>query len=544
MYDCFHIHISGFVQIDPITPAVGAESRRYSNETLPSNMSENFRSYMDHLAHLTSEADHLRRLGPEVEDQTRWGDNVVEMCSDESDSEECPVDHYSNRDHLQRNPNFPYESLASPRVAWGERPREAWNDDVSEQHMMFDSTNPYALFNLPHPGLRGSLHHHKRKQNVKPELSHMHRDDKSGRQDVIRRKNATHPSRTHETHRKSSTHLNLGDNQSGHEIECPQTSQPRFDCESHSGLVCENFRRRQPQFGTGEIRTRINPRCSSPYLESQGMLPSDTVVLDENSMRDTFHITRQGSFRGSPQPSTSGGLCHPRFRTQESMDTNSDSEECSDIDVMTVPHLHHTHDVNGNPCSGHTHRDKFSSKSNTIVRPKAVKGESSEVDGRFDRGVSEDNFSGSCCKTNSENGRSSMSAVSQDSRCASPNLGIPLPGLSSSSNDYRSSEARVLHMDTHQHSVVQPQPCHLKNLSSKKSHKDKHNSVIKCKGAHKSFASVDRSIDLTSNESESASSRFQDDENVRPSSPVIQDVHLASASDDSDIEVVKIETSR
>ena len=476
-------------------------------------MTENFRSYMDHLSHLTTDADPTRRLGAEVEEQTRWGDNVVEMCSDVSDSEDCPVDHYSDRDHLQRNPNFPYESLASPRVAWGERPREAWNDDVSEPHHMFDSTNPYALFNLPHPGLRGNIHHHRRKPIG---LSHVNRDDKTARQEVIRRKNGTHSGRIGEPTRAGASHFNLGENQSV--LDCRQTSQPNFDCDSHSSVVCENFRRRrQPQFGAPEVQPKINNRCSLPLPESEVVLPKERVVIDESSVRDTYHITRD-----SQQASTSAALIAPRFSSQESMDTTSDSEESSDIDIITVPHLHHSHDSNANPCSAHRE------KNNTIVRPKAIKG---ELNGQFDRTSSEKTLSGQCCKTSPQ----TSSSVSPDHHRVSPNLGIPLPGLSAS--DYRSSEARVLHMDTHQHCVVQPQPCHIKNMSNKKSHKDKHNSVIKCKGT------PTRSIDLT--DSEVDSGRFtEQDAAARASSPIIQDVHLGSASDDSDIEVVKIETSR
>ena len=504
-------------------------------------MTDNFRSYMDHLSHLTPEADPISSL--ESQGQTRWGDNVVDMCSDESDGEDCPVNHYSDSNstgqgqatHLRRNPNFPYQSLASPRVAWGERPREAWNDELPEPHRMFDSANPYALFNLPHPGLRGNLHHHSRRPHVKTEPLHMHRDN-TNRQHVIRRNsrdNLPIPAcRPHFSHR---------DNHAGHE----NTSPSHVDCEENqSSLSHGNHRTRQPRFGNPEI----NPSCSIPQSDSLGILPTSTTV---NSDRDPCHITSDLLLESAQ--SSGGGVFQarsvlPRLSSQESMDTTSDSEECSDVDVMTVPHLHYAHDEIGEACSGHiSGNGNLGSRKSRIIRPKAVKLETGKSSQRFEGPTSDGNVSRSCSNANVDGAinRNSSSAVTQDSGSLSPSLGIPLPGLSSNSNDYRSSEARVLHLGTHQHCVAQPQPCHLKvNSSSKKGHKDKHNSVIKCKAVHRACQGTNGSIDLTDNDPDPTPASYHGDESRRSPSPVVQDVLLASADDDSDIEVVKIESSR
>ena len=576
---------SGCDQIlSPQPPTIsppGTEPTLYPDDPLRSNMTENFRSYMDHLSHLTPDtADHITGLSRDGE--ARWGDSIVDMCSDESDEEECPLDHYADREtrnsasQMQRNPNFPYESLATPRVAWGERPREAWNDELRDPHRMFDQTNPYALFNLPRPGLRGAggFHHHRRSQPGRQEPAHRHRETTHScrepghrdinRQDVIRRKhgghcqNGSHCHLRHDNSRLCQSHFGLAENQTG--CEQLQTSQPHLECEENrSSPTDESLRPRLSQSASQEVNDRFIPPTQL------GIVPNDPAVLSNNLDRDSLLELRNRSLqayrgRNGPelrrffQPTESSNMLEPNplptFSSQESMDTSDSSEDYSDVDILTVPHVHCAEEGNGHTCTGHDHSQAnlVRDRKSRIVRPKAVKLENGARQ-RLDRAISEsdDEIIQPCPHSSVDSAiPNSSNVTSQETRntCISPNLGIPLPGLSPSDNDYHSSESRIRHMDTNQNCIAQPPICHFMANSNKKGQKDKHNSVIR-KASHQPRPSTaTSSIDLTTSESEGGASGYHGDDRERASSPVVQDVNLASGSDDSDIEVVKIESSR
>ena len=603
-------------------------------------MTDNFRSYMDHLSHLTHDSDHVASLSHE--NRSRWADGVVDMCSDDSEDEDCSIDHYSDqetrrsssRDHAQRNPNFPYESLATPRVAWGERPREAWNDDIRDPHRMFDQTNPYALFNLPHPGLRGTggFHNHRRRPNVKTEpqpgrqetghrhrepthscrdASHSHREPSHrdvNRHDVIRKRNGSHSQNgghchhVHDNSRLCQPNLRNAASQSG--CELLQTSQPRFELEETGSSPTNDDLRlnRLPQSTTQEVQDRFIPSTedlSAPPNGAAGFannlergreiqdrfIPSTEELsaplngalvfannLERGRLLELQNSSRQAFPRQLPlsrgvfQPPESTMFCSrpaplPTCSSQESMDTSdSGGEDCSDVDIVTVggaqcpvsgaqcPMNGAQCPETGNPhiCVGHESRDGRLSRdrSSQIVRPKAVKLENGARQ-RLDRAISEsDDEVIRCPHSNMEGVSSSALNLDSHNRCISPNLGIPLPGLSPSDNDFHSSESRIRHMDTNQNCIAQPPISRFATNANKKSQKDKHNSVIRKVSQQTSPNTVASSIDLTTGESEGGPLGFHGDERGGAMSPVVQDVNLASGSDDSDIEVVKIESSR
>ena len=589
-------------------------------------MTDNFRSYMDHLSHLTHDTDHVAGLSRES--QQRWGDNIVDMCSDDSEDEDCSIDHYSDRetrnglsrDHTQRNPNFPYESLATPRVAWGERPREAWNDEIRDPHRMFDQTNPYALFNLPHPGLRGAggFHPHRRRSNVKTEPqpgrlepghrhrepthtcsrepSHSHRESGHrdiNRHDVIRRRNGSHSQNgghchhVHDNIRLCQPRFGIGESQNG--CEHLKTSQPHLECEENgSSPTDEELRVRLPQPVSQEVHDRFIPSTEDINAPLNGAavfannLERDVEVHDrfipstdglsaplngalvfannlergrllelQNRSLQAFHRRNSDeSLRGVFQPPESNVYGSrptplPTCSSQESMETSDSGEDLSDIDIVTVSRAHCPE---GNPHIWVEHEPKEDrlarDRSSRIIRPKAVKLENSARQ-RLDRAISEsDDEVIRCPHSNMDGATSSASTRDSRNRCISPHLGIPLPGLSPSDNDFHSSESRIRHMDTNQNCIAQPPISHFATNPNKKSQKDKHNSVIRKVSQQSSPNTVASSIDLTTSESEGGASGYPGDERDGAVSPVVQDVNLASGSDDSDIEVVKIESSR
>ena len=492
---------------------------------------------------------------PRLRPHRRWSDNVIDMYSSDSDDNgeahtcdqgsdgnsrkrECgfqaenghvnsqPVSH----SRLRRNPHFPYESLFSPRVAWGERPREAWSEHQDQS--MYDSLNPYALFNLP------------RSDAVKKDgsLSKRRSTDISGR----------------ERHSREDLNSDYASN-------------------FHSIHSC------------GDLgMDRMNERGISPSTDGR-------LGIEHGSHPSLSELNRL-----SPQPSTSSGvgggegdrmrvlshskLYHP-FSSQESMDTNSDIEDSSDtdVDIVSVNFNSVTPDSRAGPYVVRDNRTltcvndnsvqcdvKKSAKNKThtciqgnlgVVRPKAIKLESGQ---KFLK--SNTNSGGNVEITNaSYNGSSENLAGNIATRNISDESTIP-----STNNDLPSSESRILHM------VPNPQVikanAKLQNPTSKvicnnpsrhgkmphascirKSLKDMHNSVIKgCSPSDMmgaaalpkaAAADTGRSIDLTMGDT--------DDLNIetevsgeRVDSPIIAEVQLPSASDDSDIEVVRIETNR
>ena len=562
-------------------------------------MAANFRNYMTHLSQLSPDHDNrhntlfdtrggVTRLQP---GNDNWQDSMVEMCSSGSDSEDCSLNcdlpiirktHRSSthadrsrsdirgdnsrvcdihdRGHLRRNPHFPYESLGTPRLAWGETPREAWSDRSDDP--MFDSLNPYALFNLPKSNQRG-----KRKQKTHT-CSCRNHSNSSSRELVS--PDRAHVSRIVENHSRS-------------HIPSPQneTFLQRRQSSPHShDKLSRDHHYEMDRYSRG---ARDQSRSPDPVLDHRHEMPPRDPCLDSHG-----YIRRHA---GSPLPSTSSGvvghnqygnriLGHskslPIFSSQESMDTNSETGESSDtdIDVMSVNNA--GAGIVSNPAARSlvlpqyspreevicNHNDQsqrtYSHDNLGIVRPKAIKLESGQKFHTCDS---------SRCEHYPEQGAidSSMKGKSLQSRTSNrkgDNFG---QSFSQPANNFPpSTETRVLQMtpsqqilnnsssDNRQSSVIRDNTTRNSNSAQinperRKSLKDIHNSVIRERlwsdqqqEPAEMLASNERSIDLTGIDAEEAS------ENSRhcSSSPVLPEVHLPSASDDSDIEVVKIETNR
>ncbi|XP_053388155.1 LIM domain-containing protein A-like isoform X2 [Mercenaria mercenaria] len=586
-------------QISPISPADVPNSVTYCDDAVLSEMAANFRNYMTHLSQLSPDQDNTRtalfdtragvtRLQPGNEN---WQDSMVEMCSSGSDSEDCSLScdlpiirktHRSSghldrnrpdmrldngrvcdihdRAHLRRNPHFPYESLGTPRLAWGETPREAWSDHSDDP--MFDSLNPYALFNLPKSNQRG-----KRKQK-----SHTCscRNHSSGASRDMVSPNSAHVSRIVENRNRNHIPSPQNDTFSPRRQTSPHTREKshdhRFEIDNYSG------NRDRSQSPDSVLDRSHEVPTGDPCLDSRGYISNHTT---------------------SPQPSTSSGIIGhnqygnrilghskslPIFSSQESMDTNSETGESSDtdIDVMSVNNA--SGGLASNPgsrslvlpryspheeglCSHNDRSPRTHSHDNLgIVRPKAIKLESgqkfhtcdnSHCEHYPEQGVIESNLKGKALQTR----RSGRKGDSFEQTFLQPTNNFP-----------PSSETRILQMtqsqqiinnssgDSRQSSVIRDNTTRNSNSAQihperRKSLKDMHNSVIRERiwsdrphDPTEMISDNERSIDLTGIDTDE--NTRSENSGRRSDSPVLPEVHLPSASDDSDIEVVKIETNR
>lgn len=569
----------------PISPVVPASV--YCSDPIPSDMAANFRNYMTHLSQLSPDHDNthttlfdrrggVTRLRPGNEPWLDNMNNAVEMCSSESENEDCEMPcqfprnhgrhghlnfnrqlehsrnprsdehgcevHGRSHGHSRRNPNFPYESFGTPRVAWGETPREAWSD-VQDDHL-YDSLNPYALFNLPKSSQRP-----KRKQK-----SHT----------------CTCQSRAVDHHSRGAE---LRD-----ETLFRDTQPVSRIVENHHISAAEEH---------GRNRHNHVPENVSPTPER-----SRGVAYDS-----TERYTGSRHLEQTPEPSTSSGIIGhtslgqrmlghskslPIFSSQESMDTNSETGESSDTDIDIVSVNHGSNpicvgcDSNGacstgqthTLCSAHGQNSVYNHSAQTqnarahersgVIRPKAIKLESGQKYPTFDS-VASSAVNGDREQINTD--RHSCNSVSRKTaktcirKTNEPEL-------------FPSSESRVLTMTSAEGTLESSEPNVIRenhtcvngtqNSSSNKSLKDLHNTVIRERFFRNSDVSRngeiegERSIDLTVGDSDDNVNTSCDthqngnhsNENRRVVSPVIPEVHLPSASDDSDIEVVKIETNR
>lgn len=543
----------------------------YCDDTLPTDMAANFRNYMTHLSHLSP--DHDNNQAPLFEQRNGvtqilpgkelWPDSK-ETFSSGSDSDDCEMacdfpqtrsqplqvtsqpEQHSNRhgdeqgcevhsrSHGRRNPHFPYESFGTPRLAWGETPREAWSDHHDDH--LYDSMNPYSLFNLPKSSQRG-----KRKQ--KRQVCTCQSRNSERNRDTVAREPAP-ISRI---------------------VENRRTSAKPTDLYNHN--TCNQM-------------TRLSG-C--------------------DHQMDTFDPANRysGSNTTSPQPSTSSGVIDhtaksrrmlntskslPIFSSQESMDTNSETGESSDtdVDIVSVNHAAPTApclgcDVNRD-CSncgtreicplhrhssscGHSAQVTRVHESSGVIRPKAIKLESGQKYHTCDPLASCDARMPSSC-----NDRASSSIYKKQSVGSKTCI-----RKASDSGAFPSSESRVLQMasaegvtESSPHNVIceNPSCATQKSPTNRKSLKDLHNTVIRermCKHTPAALRSTElqrntdmeaeQSIDLTIVDSDENSSTPVNGidgsgETRAAVSPVISEVNFPSASDDSDIEVVKIETSR
>lgn len=514
-----------------------------------------------------------------------WNDGMVEMCSSESDSEDCSINcdlirntHRTSRHldrgrsdvrmdsthvcdihergHSRRNPHYPWESLGTPRLAWGETPREAWSDNSDDP--MFDSLNPYALFNLPKSNQRG-----KRKQKS-------HSCSCRNSNSANRNMESAHVSHIVENRSRNHIPSPQNDTFSPHD-QCSPRMREKSNHDSHLDIGSYPISREQSQSPDRSLDRSRKQSPGDTCLDSQGYISHHS---------------------GSPQPSTSSGinghtqygnriLGHskslPIFSSQESMDTNSETGESSDtdIDVMSVNNAtgglssnpgtrsmvlsrYSPHD--DSPCNhgdqsqiGHSH-DNLG-----IVRPKAIKLESgqkfhtcdsSRCEHYPEKGVIESNAKGKALQSR----RPICRVDNFEQTFQQPSANFP-----------PSSETRVLQLtptqqiinnnpvDGRQSSVIRDNTTRNSNSAQinsdrRKSLKDIHNSVIRgrlwnnLQNSSCNISDNDRSIDLTGADTEeNVDSDFS---RPRSDSPVLPEVVLPSASDDSDIEVVKIETNR
>lgn len=530
----------------------------YTSDPVPSDMASNFRNYMSHLSQLSPDHDNTQttlfechggvtRLRPGNE---HWVNNV-EMCSSESEDEDCPMacdyphshtriahrngaisqhtDQHTDseceihRSHSRRNPRFPYESIGTPRVAWGETPREAWREHPEDP--LYD---PYALFNLP-----------KSNQRVK---------------------------------RKQKSQMCTCQSLSG-EQELDRVVDPRYATrENHRPAICERHR---------TSNSVISP--ADPGYEA-----ADVYVVSSSTSRM------------SPQPSTSSDIVGhtsqgrkmlgtskslPIFSSQESMDTNSEAGESSDTDVDIVS----VNRASGRTCMGcasnglcsgcgnhdlSASRVKSSvckhhsaqSQNASVIRPKAIKLESGQ---KYPTCEPQPLISPCSARerttTGMQIGNSVLKKPSSGTKSCIRKTNEP--------ETFPCSETRVLQMpsaegviENTQSNVIRENHSFLnatqKSQTNSKSLKDLHNSVIRerffkhpqgCINSEVSCSAdieTGSSIDLTAADSDENGSSDPTGSiapsNERPSaiSPVISEVQLPSFSDDSDIEVVKIETNR
>lgn len=576
-------------QISPIPPPDVPSRVSYCDDAVQSEIASNFRSYMTHLSQLSPDHDvrHTSLFdshsgGTHLQQRNEnWNDNMVEMCSSESDSEDCslnydlvrkthrrprhldrsrsdlPLDNthvcdIHDRGHSRRNPHFPYESLGTPRLAWGETPREAWSDNSDDP--MYDSLNPYALFNLPKSNQRG-----KRKQN-----SHTCscRDSRNKNRNM----EIANVSRIIGNCNRSHIPSSQGDTFSAHDQCSPRLHEksnhdPRLDGGGYPG------NREQSQSLDTQLEHGFKEPAGGGCVDLQGYI---------NNHRD------------SPQPSTSAGvightqysdriLGHskslPIFSSQESMDTNSETGESSDtdIDVMSVNHaatglsnpgsrsmvMSRYSPVEDSPCN-HSDQSVMNHHHENlgILRPKAIKLESGQKFHTCDS---------SGCEHCPEKSAMESKGKALQTRRSARNADNFVPTFQQPPTNFPpSSEIRVLQMtpspqimnnnsvESRQSSVIKDNTTRNSNSAQinperRKSLKDIHNSVIwgRLWANQRSSSNIpdnERSIDLTGADQEASV-----DQNIsrhRSDSPVLPEVVLPSASDDSDIEVVKIETNR
>lgn len=592
-------------QMSPITPTDVASNVAYCDDVVPSEMAANFRNYMTHLSQLSPDHDTrgtalfdthgtVTRLRP---GNDGWTDSMVDMFSSGSDSEECslncdlPVIRNSGhlggdrsdrmventracdiheRSHLRRNPHFPYESLGTPRVAWGETPREAWSEtprdtwsetprDSWSDHAddsMYDSLNPYALFNLPKSNQRG-----KRKQKSNSCLC---RSRTSG----ISR-GLVSPDNALVSQHHNSSHIPLPQNEtfSSHNRSSPlahETSKhdQHLDITTFSHNTDHS---RSPDLGLNLSREHAT---QDDCIESRGYIGQSQSPKSSTSTGSVAHTQYGNRILGHSKSL-------PIFSSQESMDTNSETGESSDtdVDVMSVNHApaglaqtpgshslilpQYLHEER--PCAHSSQSQRAHMHDNLgIVRPKAIKLESGQKSHMCDT---------SCCEHHPEqrrldsglkgNGvmtRRSVHPPDNFEQTLTPPADFFLP----------SSETRVLEMTPNQQiinnnsSIDNRQPsviCDIRTRNSaqliperRKSLKDMHNSVIRERlwpdrpPNSSNLLDSERRIDLTGVDAEDA---ISSESNVhRADSPVLPEVLFPSASDDSDIEVVKIETNR
>ena len=541
----------------------------YCSDAIPSNMAANFRNYMTHLSQLSPDHDNSRTpLFEQAGGVTRllpgnepW---VEKMYLSGSDSEDCEMrcdysrphnrheqlsghdrhrgrhgDEHGcevhSRSHGRRNPHFPYESFGTPRVAWGETPREAWSEPQDDP--LYDSMNPYALFNLPKANQRG-----KRKQ-----------------------KNQTCTCQSRNSERSL-------DNAVSDTLAVSR--------------IAENRRAAvKPIEHYNHNNSNCNPMIG-PINRDSHSINRDSRPMEAYDSADRY----AGSLSSSPQPSTSVGVIEhtantrrvslktskslPIFSSQESMDTDSETGDSSDtdVDIVQCEAMNHSTavpitgcDVNNgcSNCGVHgqsstcNHKSAQRIRENTgVIRPKAIKLESGHKFHTCEPRKT------SALTLDTSNNSIFRNQVSGAKTCIHSGA---------DSEQFPSSESRVLQMSSGEGATESSQPSIIcenrscagsaqKSPTSSKSIKDLQNSVIRerffrhpvqrsCDLPRNSEMESDRSIDLTAGDSdESISQDLNVNDNHsnenRTVSPVISEVHLPSASDDSDIEVVKIETNR
>lgn len=584
-------------QMSPISPTAVASNVTYCDDVVPSEMAANFRNYMTHLSQLSPDHDtrgtalfdshgSVTRLRPGIDG---WTDSMVDMFSSGSDSEDCslncdlPVIRNSGnlggdrsgrmventrvcdiheRSHLRRNPHFPYESLGTPRVAWGETPREAWSEtprDAWSDHAddsMYDSLNPYALFNLPKTNQRG-----KRKQKSNSCLCR----NRSG--GLTR--NLVSPDNTRVSQHNNSSHIPLPQIEafSSHSRSSPlahETSNhdQRLDIAAFSH---NTDRSRSPDVGLN--RSRANS-AQDNCIESQGYISQSQSPKSSSSSNSVAHTQYGNRILGHSKSL-------PIFSSQESMDTNSENGESSDTDVDVMSVNHASTGLAQNPGSRalilpqYLHEDRPCAHSSIqsprvhthdnlgIVRPKAIKLESGQKSHTCDT---------SCCEHHPEqrrldSGLKGKSVTTRRSVRPPENFEqTPTPPA-----DFfpPSSETRVLQVTPDQqiinnNSIDNCQPSVIRDNTTRnsaqfiperrKSLKDMHNSVIRGRlwpdrpSNSSNVLDSERSIDLTGGDT--AETIGSESNRHRADSPVLPEVLFPSASDDSDIEVVKIETNR
>ncbi|WAR29546.1 LOW QUALITY PROTEIN: hypothetical protein MAR_003114, partial [Mya arenaria] len=468
----------------------------YCDDVVPSDMAANFRTYMTHLSQLSPENDNSRTplLDPQSGvtrllpgNTANWAEESVDMCSSDSESEpDCGLacefgqsrthgrqtarSHRTRHSedtsydsvgpslgHSRRNPHFPYESFGTPRVAWSDTPREAWHDRSEDP--MYDSLNPYALFNLPKSSQRG-----KRKQKMHSCTCRLRGSDRrSNDSELIGRANSAR---------------NTG--------AC--------------GI--------QQQENVGGFYGRESPVIQNSG-HTEGFLANDRYAQAGNTSPQPSTSGLVGN-RLSHSRNNGHSNSLPIFSTHESMDINSDSGESTDTDVniMSIDHQHKDRSAMNyefntscsncgrSDCKKHGHHvDNQSSyicnscRENSlthehvgVIRPKAIKLESGQKYHKCEPTHSESRQSRSrplgaenrhSCTYHAENRRESVCSHQNDTFPTSENrvLELPMPNDSLNHAHPQASVNSDNHSNSLRESDVLP--------SKSKSLKEIQNSVIK-----------------------------------------------------------------
>ena len=576
---------------DPIDPVLPIQS----------DMVENFRNYMTHLSQLSPGQDNSRtplfemrsdnkvRLLPGNENIWTAPDEPIDMSSDsESDSDYrlpsthqpfhnravlnegsrhgvIPGDHMCNSQRSLPHRDLSYQSQGhshSAHEGYSDYRRRSWCDahcgdrqDPIDDNL-YDSRNPYALFNLPK-----SVQRHKRRQRSRPctcrlqsaeerrrnaasELS----SSNAGRlRDVSPTRGQTAGSVRNSRHFYQLVSLDSSSeseaqpalseidrsqiNSSSNDRPCMQRNSPQF---LDSAYPCENRNRQQafirPNSERSDNRVMDSEMEDVQLSENRvsSNIPSDYDSLPQNRVSNYFHSRKENedaNFHGNAS------------RSSKSMETDNSTKidnraTCScclrnranstDSSVVVRPKAiklesgkkFHTRSANADYCD-------FQNSSGNLICPRKKEGCTHDISGGLD---------------NCDHAHGCPTKVIRENRSHCSNRSIDPPAAA----------------------LISPTQLQNRNAGTAtvqaKSLKDIQNSVIKERKCGNSMQmeteneSTRNRVDLTNPiEVVSNGSAGQSEDggrSDRATSPIVSEVQFHSSSEDSDVEVIRIETNR